>query len=254
MSPKTRYLGHFTGLAHRGGGLEAMENSVAAFTNAAAMGYDVIETDIQVSRDGTVYIFHDDTLDRTTNGNGPFVEKSDAELAALRLNDGGVIPTLSMMRAAIPHVIFNIDVKTDACITPIASYLNTHGGHDQICLASFSTRRLNAVRALLDQPCTFSGGQADVLRLYLGALGLPMGRPDIIAAQVPTSHYGLDIITPRFINHCRRLDIAVHVWTINDADKMRRLLALGVDGIVTDRPSLLKDIALEMGIKIAPDA
>ncbi len=248
MSAKDRYFNHFTGLAHRGGGLEAMENSVAAFTHAAALGYDVIETDIQVSRDGTIYIFHDDTLDRTTNGHGLFAEATDAKLARLRLNDGSIIPTLAMMRAAVPHVIFNIDIKTDACIAPIADYLNTYGGHDQLCLASFSTKRLNAVRARLDRPCAFSGGQADILRLYLGAFGLPMGRPDIVAAQVPTTAYGLTIVNKRFIRHCRRLGIAVHVWTIDDAQEMRRLIDLGVDGIVTDRPSVLKAVAHEKGL------
>ena len=254
MDPQQRYRRHFTGLAHRGGSLEHFENSPSAFRHAAALGYDVIETDIQVSRDGTIYIFHDDDLDRTTTGHGRFHDKTDAELDALTLKNGEPIPTLDTMLAAVPDVILNIDVKADSGIRPMADYLNTHDCHDRICLASFSTKRLNAVRRLLNKPCHASGGQADVLRLYLGAFGLPTGRPDIIAAQVPTTAYGLDLVTPRFIKHCHKLDIAVHVWTIDDDAEMQRLISMGVDGIVTDRPTVLKDVTQRNGMTIAPSS
>ncbi|MCE2516496.1 MAG: glycerophosphodiester phosphodiesterase [Alphaproteobacteria bacterium] len=238
------YQSGFTALAHRGGGKEEFENSPRAFRHAMDLGYAVIETDVQVSADGTIYIFHDDTLDRTTTGHGVFSAKTDKELAALTLNNGEAIPRLLDLLTACPGVIFNIDVKTDDGIDAMAGFLNTHGHHDRICLASFSTKRLNQIRRKLDKPCAMSGGQMDVLRLYLGAFGLPMGRPDVVAAQVPVSAYGLTIITPRFLRHCRKLDIAVHVWTIDDAAEMTRLIDLGVDGIVTDCPSQLKDIAL----------
>ena len=250
MSPQERYRDRFTGLAHRGGSLEAFENSFAAFANAGRLGYQVIETDIQVSKDQTIYIFHDDDLDRTTTGRGLFSQKSDAELAQITLKNGEPIPTLAQILKAHPDIILNIDVKTDDGIAPMARFLNTHQCHDRICLASFSTKRLNAVRALLDKPCDVSGGQADVVRLFLGSFGLPMGRPDIIAAQVPMTHMGIPLVTPRFVRHCHRLNIAVHVWTIDDADNMRRLIDMGVDGIVTDRPSLLKNIAAEKGISV----
>ena len=140
------------------------------------------------------------------------------------------------MLGAVPDVIFNIDVKTDNGIPPIASFLNTHHCHDRICLASFLSRRLNAIRKLLDHPCSFSGGQADILRLYLASFRLPfnilMRCLDIIAAQVLTKAFGFNLVTPRFLRYCHRNDIAVHVWTIDDADKMQRLITLGVDGVV----------------------
>ena len=252
MPPRDRYLAQFTGLAHRGGGDERFENSIAAFTHAVSLGYDVIETDIQVSRDGTIYIFHDDDLDRTTTGHGAFHDKTDAELSQITLNNGEPIPTLSQMLEAVSGVILNIDVKADSGIRPIADYLNTHQCHDRICLAGFSTKRMTAIRQLLHKPCSFSGGQADILRLYLGSFGLPMGRPDIIAAQVPVKAFGLNVVTPRFIRHCRRLGIAVHVWTIDDAHEMQRLIDMGVDGIVTDNPTRLKEVAAQNNLTIAP--
>ena len=254
MSPQSRYRNQFTGLAHRGGGLEDFENSFSAFANAIRLGYTVIETDIQISRDQTIYIFHDDTLDRTTTGQGIFSEKSDAELAKITLKNGEPIPTLEAILAKHPDIILNIDVKTDHGIAPMANFLNTHQCHDRICLASFSTKRLNAIRQRLDRPldhlCAFSGGQADILRLFLGQFGLPMGKPDICAAQVPVSHFGIPLVTKRFIKHCHKLGIAVHVWTIDEDDEMRRLIALGVNGLVTDRPSTLKDIAGELGLPL----
>ena len=250
LSPQERYLNQFTGLAHRGGGLEAFENSFDAFANAVRLGYTVIETDIQVSRDNTIYIFHDDTLDRTTNASGLFSDKSDQDLAGISLKNGEPIPTLKAMLEAHPGIILNIDVKTDRGISAMADFLNTHQCHDRICLASFSTKRLNAIRGKLNRACAFSGGQADVFRLFLGAYGLPTGRPDIIAAQVPVSHFGIPLVTTRFIRHCHRLGIAVHAWTIDDPAEMQRLITLGVDGIVTDRPATLKDIATKNNLSL----
>lgn len=238
----------FTALAHRGGGKEEFENSPRAFRHAMALGYQVIETDIQVSAEGTIYIFHDDTLDRTTTATGMFRDKTDAELAAITLANGEPIPRLQDMLEACPGVAFNIDVKTDDGIDPIADFLNTHGHHDRVCLASFSSTRLDRIRRKLTTPCAMSGGQRDVLRLYLGSFGLPMGRPDVVAAQVPVSAYGLTIITPRFLRHCRKLGIAVHVWTIDDAAELTRLIRLGVNGIVTDCPTRLKAIATTEGV------
>ena len=253
MSITSLFSGGFTGLAHRGGSKENMENSLTAFRHASALGYRAIETDIQVSADGTIYIFHDDTLDRTTTGTGMFNATTDDELSRITLNNGEPIPRLEDALTACPDSLLNIDVKTDDGIAPMATFLNTFGHHDRICLASFSTRRLNRIRHLLTTPCAMSGGQMDVFKLFLGSFlksfsGFSFGRPHVVAAQVPETAYGLRIVTPRFIRHCHKLGIAVHVWTIDDAADMTRLIRLGVDGIVTDCPTTLRKIAVDEGV------
>lgn len=240
----TGFSSGFTGLAHRGGSLEAFENSLTAFQHAYDLGYRVFETDVQVSRDGTIYIFHDDDLGRVTTATGQFIEMSDDELSRISLNNGEPIPTLKEALSRFADVVFNIDVKADNGIIPMANFLNLGDYQNRICLASFSTKRLRSVKKRLNKPHAMSSGQADILRLFLGSFGLPMGRPQVVAAQVPMAAYGLKIITPRFIRHCHKLGIAVHVWTIDDDAMMTDLISLGVDGIVTDRPSLLKEIAI----------
>ena len=159
MNIHEKYCTGFTGLAHRGGGLEAFENSFTAFQHAERLGYDVIETDVQASADGTLYIFHDDELDRVTNAKGLFHDHSDAELARITLKNGDPIPTLKDTLAAFPNIIFNIDVKAETGVVPMIEFLNEHGGHDQIFLASFSSARLKKIQQGLNIPCAYSGGQ-----------------------------------------------------------------------------------------------
>ena len=262
------FTGAFQGLAHRGGGLEQFENSPAAFQHAAALGYRYIETDLQASRDGVLYLFHDDDLARCSTGTGLFSDHESEAIDKLRLKNGEAIPRLADILARYPDITLNADVKTDACIQPVTRFLQSSPYRTRLVLASFSTRRLRAIRQAVEETPSdmfmadmfmadismtdisvsnlyMTGGQADIAALYAGQWIGALRPPPICAAQIPPRHYGIELASPRFIRHCHAHHIKIHVWTINDPDEMRRLIRLGVDGICTDRPTILREVLAE---------
>ena len=241
------YTEPFHPIAHRGGSLEKLENSLSAFHNAWALGYRYMETDMQASSDGVVYIFHDDLLDRVSNGTGLFCQHSSAQIDALRLNNGEPIPRLADVLEALPEAIFNIDIKRADGTKPLAAFLSSHPEAHRVVAASFVGKRLRALKAMVERSIPVTAVQNDIIRIKLIGLGLPLARPDVIAVQVPVSYYGIKIVTPSFVKQCHDLGIKVHVWTIDDAAEMRWLIDLGVDGVMTDKPTLLKQICIDKG-------
>lgn len=235
-------------LAHRGAsGLCPPGNSEAAFRAALAAGVDHLETDAQLSADGEVVLFHDDRLDESTTGRGRVAEHTWAELAALRYRNGEVVTEQGPIRLAealdrFPSARWNIDVKVDAAVEPVVALLREAGCERRVCVASFSWRRVRRLRKLLGSPwCSaLSGVELAVVRV-LSWLPLPLPVPvggDV--AQAPRRHSsGLPVVDQRFVRTCRRAGLAVHVWTIDEPAEARRLLDLGVDGVISDRPGLL---------------
>lgn len=248
------YTEPFHPIAHRGGSLEQLENSLSAFKNAWDLGYRYMETDMQASSDGVVYIFHDDRLERVSNGTGLFCEHSSAEIDKLRLNNGEAIPRLSDALDALPHALFNIDIKRADGTKPLANFLNTHPQAHRVVAASFVGARLKELKSLVKKPVPVTAVQNDIIRIMLIGLGLPLKRPDVVAVQVPISHYGIPIVTKWFVRQCHKLDIKIHVWTIDDEAVMRWLIDLGVDGVMTDKPSLLKKVCFDKGCWLDRDA
>ena len=248
------YTEPFHPIAHRGGSLEQLENSLSAFKNAWDLGYRYMETDMQASSDGVVYIFHDDRLERVSNGTGLFCEHSSAEIDKLRLNNGERIPRLSEALDALPEALFNIDIKRADGTKPLANFLNTHPQAHRVVAASFVGARLKQLKSLVKKPVPVTAVQNDIIRIMLIGLGLPLRRPDVVAVQVPISHYGIPIVTKWFVRQCHKLNFKVHVWTIDDEKQMRWLIDLGVDGVMTDRPSLLKEVCLDKGCWLDRDA
>ncbi|SDU33506.1 glycerophosphodiester phosphodiesterase family protein [Stappia sp. ES.058] len=245
FSPVHPYLAGegFAALAHRGGGLEQPENSRAAFAAVEAMGYRFIEIDVQASRDGKVVVFHDDRLERTTDGRGVVSAQNMQALKGVRIQGGEPLMTLAEALETHPSMRFNIDIKTDHALAPTLDLLERMNCLDRVCVASFSDARLRAARARFGQRVCLSSGPRSVAALRFGAWRAPIGVPDVACAQIPLSQYGVPLATRAFLRHSNRHGIAVHVWTIDDEAEMRRLIRLGVDGIVTDRPSVLKRVA-----------
>ncbi len=250
MAFKHPYLANhaFICLAHRGGAAEQRENSASAFTAAQALGYRYIETDVQATADGTLIVFHDDTLDRTTNGTGiisalPYSTVREALI-------GGIEPIMTLEQALeeFPGICFNIDIKTEKALQPTLDLMARMKCFERVCLASFSDNRLAKVRRELGPEVCTSAGPQGVFALKLGSWGLPLSASPVQCAQVPVSEYGITIVTSRFITHCNNLGIAVHVWTIDEETEMRRLIRLGVNGLISDRPTLLKQVAREEGV------
>jgi glycerophosphoryl diester phosphodiesterase len=233
--------------AHRGGASDVPENTMPAFEYARGLGYRYLETDVQVTADGVLLAFHDDDLQRTTGRPGRISELpwSDVQAARVQGPNGTAepIPMLDDLLGAWPDVRVNIDCKTDAAIDALVSCLRRHDALDRVCVGAFSDRRLRRIRARLGSRLCTSLGPVEIAALRYGLLRRPPGQ----AAQVPVRQGPLTVTNGAMVTRARKLGVAVHVWTIDDPAEMRRLLDLGVGGIMTDRPTVLRDVLVERG-------
>ncbi len=237
--------------AHQGGGRERVENTWPAFEHAVDLGYRYLETDAQVTSDGVVIAFHDDTLDRLTDRTGRIADLPWAKVRRARTRDGDhELVRIDELLDRWPDRRFNIDAKTDPAAPALVDLVRLAGRFDSVCLASFSDRRIARMRSLAGDRalCTNTG------QLVTGALRLVSLLPVRVrvplpgdAAQVPPSVRGVPLVDTRFVAAAHRAAKHVHVWTIDDAPEMTRLLDLGVDGIMTDRPTVLRDVLVGRG-------
>ena len=235
-------------IAHRGSAASHPENTMAAFQDAVAMGYGYVETDVHATRDGVLVAFHDDRLVRVTDRRGRIADLDWADVAKAKVHGSEPIPRFDELLAAWPDLRLNIDPKADAAVAPLIAALAGPGLLARVCVGSFSGRRLSALRVALGAELCTSMAPGEVLRLRLGSLGLPVGSFQALAAQVPLRHYGLPVVDRRFVDTAHGLGLQVHVWTINEEAEMRRLLDLGVDGIMSDETALLKKVFTERGL------
>jgi len=238
-------------LAHRGlitaAGEDSgvWENSAAAFAAAHAAGAEYVETDCQVTADGDVVLFHDATLDRLLGDTRAVREVRTRELRAVFADHGGLL-TVAEALSSFPDVRFNIDVKTAAAVDPLGPILAEHT--HRVLLTSFSdANRRAAVAAVLRagavlRPATSGGSRTIAALRASSALRLSPARllRRIDALQIPERYGALKVLTPALLRAAHHHDVEVHVWTVNDPEDMTRLVALGVDGIVSDR----SDVAL----------
>lgn len=243
------FLDHPTPIAfaHRGGALDGPENTLRAFAAAVALGYRYMETDLHATRDGVLVALHDDRLDRVTDRAGRLSELPWSEVSRARVEGREPIPRFDELIDAWPDARFNLDLKHDAAVGPLAAALLRADAVDRVCVGSFSGRRLVRIRKALGPRLCTSGGPAEVLRLRATSWALPAGAPSVPCVQVPPLHRGIPVIDAAFVRAAHDRGIQVHAWTINDAEAMMRLLDLGVDGIMTDRPSLLKSVLVARG-------
>jgi glycerophosphoryl diester phosphodiesterase len=236
--------------AHRGGAAVGDENSMAAFDRAVAAGYTYLETDVHATRDGVSVVFHDETLDRMLARPGRVEDLTWGDLAAVRTAGAVVVPRLADVLDAYPEARFNIDLKSDAAVEPTLEVLRRAGARDRVLLASFDDRRIQGVRRLCGPRQATSMGQREVAAVRIGSLhgrGLAGFRPGVAAAQVPVWFGRVRLVDARFVRHAHHLGLQVHVWTVDDPAEMQELLDLGVDGIMTDRIEVLRDVLIARG-------
>lgn len=226
--------------AHRDGG--PGENTMSAFEAAIDMGYRYIETDAHVTADGVLVALHDDTLDRVTDRSGVIGDLPWAEVRKARVAGAEPVPLLEDLLALHPEVRVNIDPKHDAAVEPLAEAIRRTGAIDRVCIGAFSDRRLARIRADLGPRLCTSMGPRQVARLLAASRGLPSGRFTAACAQVPVRRGLVPLVTQRFLEAAHSRGLQVHVWTINDPAEMGALLDLGVDGIMTDAPDVLKQV------------
>lgn len=233
----------FAAVAHRGGAAEAPENTMAAFARAAELGFRYIETDVQATRDNVVAVFHDLKLDRLTDLRGPLETRDWTELQSARVAGREAIPRLEEALEAWPSMRFIIEAKTDQVVAPLVRLIRSSKVMERICIGSFSDRRIGYLRKELGPGLCTSLGRGGVTRLRLASLGLPLCKiPEAQVVQVPTRYRGLPVVDRRFLAAARCRGLAVQVWTVNERTEMERLIAQGVDGLITDRPSLLREV------------
>jgi glycerophosphoryl diester phosphodiesterase len=231
-----------------------------AFAGAVSLGYRHLETDIRITADGVLVCFHDPTVDRTTDGLGP-VSGFDHD-SLLRLDAGfrhrGVdghrfrgegiqVPTLEEAVLGFPEVSFVVDLKTHSLVGPLVDLIDRLDLHERLIVGSFSDTRLAEFRAATGNRVPTSTG-ATVSRSWL--LASRMGRGvsgEALALQLPRSSRGVRVIDRRLIEAAHSRGLQVHAWTVNVPGEMVELLDLGVDGLITDRPDLLKDVLIGRG-------
>lgn len=245
-------------LAHRGSRVLWPENTMTAFQGAVDLGYRYIETDLHLTRDGRVVIFHDDSLDRLTDGRGRVWEWRWEDLRRLDaahhfrpeaghpFRDAGMgIPLLEEAVAAWPEVLWNLDLKQPEIEHAVADLVARLGVEERVMIGSFHDVRIGRFRKHTRGRVATSAGPVETARAAAGALfGLAAGGA-ADAFQVPAKVGPVPVVTRRFVAAAHRAGKQVHVWTVNEAEEMHRLLAGGVDGIVTDRPDLLNDVLAE---------
>ncbi len=245
--------------AHRGwhlGELAGMESSLAAFRRGAAEGYRYLETDVRATRDGVVVVIHDATLDRTTDGCGE-IEKLDwAAVRTARVAGREPICRLADLLEELPGMLLNIDVKADSAVAPVLDLLHRARGWDRVCLASFSEARLQRLRTAAGPRLLTSMGTASAVALRLRSVSLLRRGARKAAtmpirgrlAQLPVRMCGVRVVDRALVRCAHRCGLEVHAWTVDQAAEMHALLDLGVDGLITDRPDVLRNVLRVRGV------
>ncbi|WP_246210042.1 glycerophosphodiester phosphodiesterase [Nocardioides piscis] len=250
------YLEHHGVLAfaHRGGAyhpeIEGLENTMAAFRHAVALGYTYLETDVHVTSDGVLLAFHDDVLDRVTDRTGNIADTTYAEVQAALIGGSERVPTLAELFSAFPDVRINIDIKSAGAVPALVDFIAEHDAWDRVLVGSFSQRRLAAFRRLTRRRVATSAHPLEVAAYVLSpsarlARVLTRGRPD--ALQIPHRRGRLRVASAGVVRRAHANGLHVHVWTIDDPAEMSELLDRGVDGLITDRTDILIDVLRARG-------
>ncbi|MFD4410940.1 glycerophosphodiester phosphodiesterase [Streptomyces sp. NPDC058466] len=252
MSTRRRhpYLDHPgpIAFAHRGGAADGLENTLAQFRRAVAAGYRYIETDVHATADGKLVAFHDATLDRVTDGAGRIADLPWEDVRHARVAGAEPVPLFEDLLDAFPEVRWNIDVKAEPALRPLLDLLERTAAWDRVCVGSFSEARVTRAQRLAGPRLATSYGTRGVLSLRLRSWGIPVPlRRSAIAAQVPESQSGVPVVDRRFVRAAHARGLQVHVWTVNEPERMHRLLDLGVDGIMTDHIDTLRKVLEDRG-------
>ena len=247
--PRHAYLDHPYPIpfAHRGGAATGVENALSAFAEVQRLGYRYVETDVRTTADGVPVVFHDDHVGRLTGVDGRISALPLPAVRSLALSGGERIATLEEVLGSFPDLRFNIDLKDEGGVLGVPPVLARTAASDRVCVTSFAERRIRRVRRRLDPAvCTGLGVGGVALLLAGGLVGRPYGR-DAGVLQVPWSLGGGRTLPARVVHIGHAARLAVHVWTVDDPVQMRAALDMGVDGVMTDQPGLLREVLIDRG-------
>lgn len=259
LAPMATHSGRFLGstfipMAHRGGSLLTenlgIENTLPAFQNAVDLGYSYLETDVHATGDGELVAFHDPDLGRVTDTPGLIAELPFRQVRHALVGGREKIPTLDELLESFPESKFNVDMKAAGALQLLARAISRHNAGGRVCIGSFSGSRLRSFRRLMPRVTT-SATTSEILLMSAGRVGRREPGSDVVF-QVPITHtkgpVTVQLVTPKTVSAVHAAGRKIHVWTIDDAETMHRLLDLGVDGIITDRPDVLKAVLHTRGM------
>jgi glycerophosphoryl diester phosphodiesterase len=237
-------------MAHRGGAIEHLENTMPAFQACVDLGYRYLETDVRVTVDGVLVAFHDPTLGRVTDRSGRVERLPWSEVAEARIGGREPILRLEDLLGAWPDVRFNLDIKAAGVLSSLVRLVRRMDVADRICLGSFSDARIAAARRLFGPSVCTSLGSRGVAALRLSSYSpraANLVRIQAGCAQLPLQLGGRALVDERFVAAAHERGLQVHVWTVDDPEDCTAMLDLGVDGIMTDRPAMLRELLEKRG-------
>ncbi len=234
--------------AHRGFDLTGAENSMVAFQRAVDLGYRYLETDVRVTGDGVALAFHDARLDRVTDRRGVIAHLPWSEVGKARIGGREPIPLLVDVLAEWPDVRINLDVKAEHSLAATIAAIRETNCVDRVCVGAFSDARITALRSEFGpQLCTALGPREAIGLRLASRRGRVPRRSEGRCAQVPARLGRVVFTDHRLVSTAHELGLQVHAWTVNERAEMERLLDLGVDGIMTDRADVLRDVLVQRG-------
>lgn len=237
-------------IAHRGGADLAPENTLAAFSMSTALGLRYLESDIRLTADGQLVCFHDELLDRCTTGSGRVGDHTSRELRS-RVRVGGTepIPTLREALETFPEACFTVDLKDRAAIAPMARLLQRRDYAERVCVAGAWDGWLQMLASQAPHVRTSLGWRSLVALISAAKAGFQPPSSVVTGrfAHVPVRLGRLPIHSPALIRRAHRLGVRVVVWTVDEPGVMHELLDMGVDGIITDRPDVLRSVMISRG-------
>lgn len=235
-------------IAHRGGAGLAPENTIRAFATAYALGYRYLETDVRLTLDGELVAFHDHRVDRVTGGAGRVSDYSLTGLRQLRV-DGEQIPTLREVLETFPDARFIVDLKDLPALTPLATLLRDGDFARRVCVAGAWDGWLTRLRREVPEVTTALGWRGLSALVSCARTGVrPRFAPGGTRfAHVPLSLGRVPVFAERLVSIAHDHGIRIICWTVDDPTQMHRLRDAGVDGIITDRPDVLREVLIARG-------
>jgi glycerophosphoryl diester phosphodiesterase len=247
--------GSVIAMAHRGGALHpdllGLENTLHAFQHAAALGYRYLETDVHVTGDGHLVAFHDDVLDRVTDHPGALASLLAEELAEARIGGEYAVPSMAELLEELPECRFNIDIKAPGAVTALAEVIEHTRSHDRVCVGSFSSAQLRRFRRLMGGRVATAATPFEVavfLASSWPAFARFQARRAFNVLQIPRHRGPFPLVTRSVVRRAHAAGVHLHVWVVDEPAEMEELIDLGVDGLVTDRTDVLKDVLTRRGL------
>lgn len=246
--------------AHRGSRLLWPENTMVAFQGAVDLGFRSLETDLHATRDGVLVCIHDATLDRTTGSKGPVSKLTFDELGQVdagfrhapmehfpHRGTGVTVPSLEELVKSFPDARFTVDMKQSDIDELLTDAIDRYGLWDRVLVGSFHGSALRRLRRRTEGRVATATGYGETLRHWFSSR-FGKAAPQVADALfVPVRAYGMSLADRKSIAAAHEIGLRVHVWTVDDEAEMNELLDLGVDGLITDRPDVLKEVMISRG-------